>query len=686
MSKKMLIDACHAEETRVVVLSDNQIDEFDFESTHKKQLKGNIYLAKVTRIEPSLQAAFVEYGGNRHGFLAFSDIHPDYYQIPHVDKLKALEFEAIDTESEETPIEDSDSTVDILDDSDDTADIIKSTNFAIKKKYQIHEVIKKNQILLVQIVKEERGTKGAAVTTYLSLAGRYSVLMPNTPRGGGISRKVTNIKSRTHLKTIVKSLDIPKGMGVILRTAGANRTKIEIKRDYEYLLRLWETIRSTTLKSRAPCLIHEEASLIKRSIRDLYNKEIEQILIGGDQAYREAKDFMRMLIPSHAKVVQPYKEEIPLFSKYNIEQQLDNMLQPIVKLKSGGYIVIEQTEALVSIDVNSGRATKESNVEKTALQTNSEAAEEVARQLRLRDLSGLVIIDFIDMEDKRNIRQIENILRNCLKNDRAKIQVGRISPFGLVEMSRQRIRSSVLESTTQICKTCKGIGYLRSSISVAIYALRMLEAHLLKDSSYNLRLKTSPEYALSIFNRKKNQLMDLEKRFNVTIEIEAVTPTPEKLVHIERSTTALKIQEDLLSKPVASKTISEHKIEDNKQEEVKEAPVEPKKKRSNRKKPAEPNIEIQPVEIAPIQESNDEPVTEKLPKKEEKTTRRRKKSKPSVNENVKEISSDTEAVATEDTTYLAVEEPKEAVVEDKNKPAKPRRTGWWQRKKELKTE
>jgi ribonuclease E len=408
MAEKMLIDASHPEETRVVVVRGNRIEEFDFESQHKKQLRGNIYLAKVTRVEPSLQAAFVDYGGNRHGFLAFSEIHPDYYQIPLADRQALLQAEAEDAGQRSLT-----STV-------------------------IQEVIKPRQIVLVQVVKEERGNKGAALTTYLSLAGRYCVLMPNTARGGGISRKITNAADRKKLKDIAGELDVPTGMGLIIRTAGAQRTRTEIKRDYEFLLRQWEQVRELTLKSIAPTLIYEEGSLIKRSIRDIYSKEIDEVLVGGEEGYREAKDYMRMLMPSHAKNVQPYRDAVPLFSRYQVENYLAAMFNPTVQLKSGGYIVIGVTEALVAIDVNSGRSTREGSIEETALKTNLEAAEEVARQLRLRDLAGLIVIDFIDMDERRNNAAVERRMKEKLKNDRARIQVGRISAFGLMEMSRQR--------------------------------------------------------------------------------------------------------------------------------------------------------------------------------------------------------------------------------------------------------
>ncbi|WP_173931859.1 ribonuclease E/G [Chelativorans sp. Marseille-P2723] len=587
MPNKMLIDASHPEETRVVVVRGNRIEEFDFESQDKKQLRGNIYLARVTRVEPSLQAAFVEYGGNRHGFLAFSEIHPDYYQIPVADrqallKAEAEEAKAADEEADEhdsgrskrrrrngkrstakedaaTPAEefsenghqpavaeevhdnvisekappangngangnglddDENGEIDIVG-AGDALDEAQVRRRPVRRDYKIQEVIKRRQILLVQVVKEERGSKGAALTTYLSLAGRYSVLMPNTARGGGISRKITNPADRKRLKEIVKSLNVPEGMGVILRTAGANRTKAEIKRDYDYLMRLWERVRSVTLESIAPSLVYEEGSLIKRSVRDLYNREINQILVAGEEGYREAKDFMRMLMPSHAKVVQPYRDSVPIFARNGIEAQLDKMLQPQVTLKSGGYIIINQTEALVAIDVNSGRSTKEHSIEDTALQTNLEAAEEVARQLRLRDLAGLIVIDFIDMEESRNNRAVEKRLKECLKNDRARIQVGRISHFGLLEMSRQRIRSSVLESTMQPCAHCGGTGYQRSDSSVALMVVRAIEEHLLKESRYDITVRTSSSAALYLLNQKRSTLMDLENRFGVAVTIEA---------------------------------------------------------------------------------------------------------------------------------------------------------------------
>ena len=546
MANKMLIDAAHPEETRVVVVRGNRVEEFDFEAANRKQLRGNIYLAKVTRVEPSLQAAFVDYGGNRHGFLAFGEIHPDYYQIPVADRqalIEEEEAEAARADDDERPSrrkpkaakpasqengeavasEESENGEDDVESvgAEDAMEEVPQRVRKHRKQYKIQEVIKRRQVLLVQVVKEERGNKGAALTTYLSLAGRYSVLMPNTARGGGISRKITTPTDRKRLKKIASELEVPQGMGVILRTAGASRTKAEIKRDFEYLMRLWENVRDLTLQSSAPYLVYEEGSLIKRSIRDLYNKDIDQVLVAGDDGYREAKDFMRMLMPSHAKNVQPYKEATPVFSRFMVESQLDAMFSPQVTLKSGGYIVINQTEALVAIDVNSGKSTREHNIEDTAVQTNLEAAEEVARQLRLRDLAGLIVIDFIDMEENKNNRAVERKLKDCLKNDRARIQVGRISHFGLLEMSRQRIRTGVLESSMTPCPHCHGTGMIRSVESVALHVLRSLEDHLLKGATHNLIVRTTTEAALYILNQKRGHLADLEERFGLEVTVQA---------------------------------------------------------------------------------------------------------------------------------------------------------------------
>ncbi|MGB6491411.1 MAG: Rne/Rng family ribonuclease [Methylovirgula sp.] len=695
MPNKMLIDASHPEETRVVVLRGNRVEEFDFESADKRQLRGNIYLAKVTRVEPSLQAAFVDYGGNRHGFLAFSEIHPDYYQIPVSDRQELLQEDAaahreddeedrrrsrrnrqrggraekrrgdddakladtqpaelkstreieiaqrelenaenrdeadhsaesaserlldsdvvaplhdVGEDAEAAPVERHDLTPTsagddsaeaerhrlatdpegfaIVEDEQPTAapgetevearrrekaeddeesgeddeqieqlggdamEEVPTRSHRPRRQYKIQEVIKRRQVLLVQVVKEERGNKGAALTTYLSLAGRYSVLMPNTARGGGISRKITDATDRQRLKVIAQDLEVPEGMGVILRTAGASRTKAEVKRDFEYLLRMWETVREMTLKSTAPTLVYEEGSLIKRAIRDLYNKDIDEVTVSGDAAYREAKEFMRMLMPSHAKNVHLYRDPQPIFAKSGVEAQLDAMFTNQVTLKSGGYLVINQAEALVAIDVNSGRSTREHDIEDTALRTNLEAADEIARQLRLRDLAGLIVIDFIDMEESRNNRSVERRMKEALKNDRARIQIGRISHFGLLEMSRQRIRTGVLEGSTVICPHCGGSGTVRSTSSVALHVLRLLEDALIKSAAHNITLRTRSEVALYILNQKRANLRDLEQRFGVSITITADDTLTGTAYHaMERGEPATGVVEPRLETP-----------------------------------------------------------------------------------------------------------------------------------------
>ena len=535
MTKKMLIDAAHPEETRVVVVDGSRIEEFDFESQNKKQLRGNIYLAKVTRVEPSLQAAFIEYGGNRHGFLAFDEIHPDYYQIPLADREALMRAQAEDDDEpsrgaprgrqaaiavadgdDEDPAEASE------DDEDDVMDEeVARRRRRLMRNYKIQEVIRRRQIMLVQVVKEERGNKGAALTTYLSLAGRYGVLMPNTARGGGISRKITTVTDRKKLKTIVQSLDVPKGMGLIVRTAGAKRTKTEIKRDYDYLLRAWENIRETTLHSIAPALIYEEEDLVKRAIRDLFDKDIDGVWVEGERGFMDARDFMRMLMPSQAKKVQAYREPTPLFVAHKVEGHLSQIYTPTVPLKSGGYLVINQTEALVAIDVNSGRSTKERNVEATALKTNMEAAEEAARQLRLRDLAGLIVIDFIDMDESKNNRAVEKKLKDALKDDRARIQMGKISSFGLMEISRQRRRSGVLEGTTHVCEHCAGTGRMRSAESSALAALRAVEMEALQGGG-EVTLKVSPAVGLYILNEKRAYLTRVHQTHHlfVTVQID----------------------------------------------------------------------------------------------------------------------------------------------------------------------
>ena len=527
---RMLIDARHSEETRVTVVKGNRVEEFDYESANKVQLKGNIYLAKVMRVEPSLQAAFVDYGGNRHGFLAFGEIHPDYYQIPVEDRAALLKEEAeiykgaaadniegkngLDAEAESDPESDDP-------DDEEIRDAIRNRRIRLlKRRYKIQEVIKPKQILLVQIVKEERGNKGAAVTTYLSLAGRYTVLMPNTTHGGGISRKIADMKDRKRLKTVLGSLQMPDGMGCIIRTAGMARTKAEIKRDVDYLLKLWDSVRALTLKSVAPCVIYEEGNLIKKAIRDLYDRDIEEILVEGEAGYQAAKEFMKLLVPSHAKKVQPYTDRIPLFHRFQIENQLEAMFQPTVTLKSGGYIVINPTEALVAVDVNSGRATKGHHIEETALRTNLEAADELSRQLRLRDLSGLIVVDFIDMEERRNNRQVENQMREAIKRDRARIQAGRISSLGLMELSRQRLRPNIVEASTQSCPHCQGTGYMRTTESSALQVIRAIEEEGIRGRSTHIAVRVPAEVGLYILNQKRINLTEIEANYNLRVEIQ----------------------------------------------------------------------------------------------------------------------------------------------------------------------
>jgi ribonuclease E len=539
----MLIDAAHAEETRVVVVDGTRVEEFDFESRARKQLRGNIYLAKVTRVEPSLQAAFVEYGGNRHGFLAFNEIHPDYYQIPLADREALMREEAEDDDDHHhhpapASAQDGDEGEFAADDEDDAVEEeLARRRRRLMRRYKIQEVIKRRQIMLIQVVKEERGNKGAALTTYLSLAGRYCVLMPNTARGGGVSRKITAVTDRKRLKGVIQSLDTPQGMGLIVRTAGAKRTKAEIKRDYEYLMRLWENIRDVTLHSVAPALIYEEEDLVKRAIRDMYDKDLDGIIVEGEEGYREAKEFMRMLMPSQAKKIQAYREPTPLFIKAKVEDTLAQIYSPVVPLKSGGYLVINQTEALVAVDVNSGKSTRERNIETTALKTNLEAAEEAARQLRLRDLAGLIVIDFIDMEEAKNNRAVEKVLKDCLKDDRARIQMGKISQFGLMEISRQRRRTGVLEGTTHVCPHCQGVGRVRSVESSALSMLRAVELEAAKGGPGVISLRVPRAVALYVLNEKRAYLMRLQQVQGLQVNVLVDDALSEADHEIERIST-----------------------------------------------------------------------------------------------------------------------------------------------------
>ncbi|KQM19197.1 ribonuclease [Sphingomonas sp. Leaf24] len=557
----MLIDARHREETRVAVVKGNRIEEFDFESAERKQLKGNIYLAKVTRVEPSLQAAFVDYGGNRHGFLAFSEIHPDYYQIPKEDRDALLAEEAAHA-AEEAALRagDHDDDVDYDDhDHDDDAEggvevverdededdrhddeegedapaprprkgggddaaveALRQRRLNLRRRYKIQDVIRRRQVLLVQVVKEERGNKGAALTTYLSLAGRYCVLMPNTAHGGGISRKISSAADRKRLKSIMAELTLPASMGCIVRTAGLQRSRQEIKRDFDYLARLWDGIRDQTLTSSAPALVYGDSDLIKRAIRDIYNKDVDEVIVEGEDGFRHAKEYMRLLMPAHARRVKQYADAVPLFQRAHVEDQLAAMYNPVVQLKSGGYLVINPTEALVSIDINSGRSTREHNIEQTATATNLEAAQEIARQLRLRDMAGLVVIDFIDMDHGSNVRKVEKAMKEALKNDRARIQVGRISAFGLMEMSRQRLRTGVLEASTRQCPHCEGTGLVRTASSAGLSALRLIEDEAARGRGSLIVLRASQEAAFYVLNKKRADIAEVEDRYGVTVEI-----------------------------------------------------------------------------------------------------------------------------------------------------------------------
>jgi ribonuclease E len=516
MSKTMLIDAAHAEETRVAIVEGRQVEEFDFESRAKRQLRGNIYLAKVVRVEPSLQAAFVEYGGNRHGFLAFSEIHPDYYQIPVADREAIMAEAHSDDDDHDEHARESD------DESEGGMAEEERLKRRLMRRYKIQDVIKRRQVMLVQVVKDERGGKGAALTTWLSLAGRYCVLMPNTGKGGGISRKITQATDRKRLKAAAAALHVPQGMGLIIRTAGAKRTKAEIKRDYEYLLRLWETIRETTLKSNAPSVIYEEENLVRRAVRDMFDKDFDGIQVEGVEGFKEARDFMRVLMPSQSKKVHLYQGARPLFATNGIEEMLTQIHQPVVPLHSGGYLVINQTEALVAIDVNSGRATKERNVEATATKTNLEAAVEAARQLRLRDLAGLIVIDFIDMDESKNNRAVEKALKDALAKDRARIQMGRISGFGLMEISRQRRRLGVIEGATEVCPHCQGAGRVRSAESAALMTLRAVDIEAGKNGAGTVNLRLCTAVALYILNHKRDYLQRLlaQRGLNVVILID----------------------------------------------------------------------------------------------------------------------------------------------------------------------
>jgi ribonuclease E len=633
MTMRMLIDARHREETRVAVVKGSRIEEFDFESAEHKQLKGNIYLAKVTRVEPSLQAAFIDYGGNRHGFLAFSEIHPDYYQIPREDREALLREEAEHAAEEERLRSAEDSRYEDHDDEEEeegrdsyasdsdeepgdeahdedapaapssenvpeesAADELRRKRQNLRRRYKIQDVIRRRQVLLVQVTKEERGNKGAALTTYLSLAGRYCVLMPNTSHGGGISRKISNGADRKRLKQVMAELNLPSTMGCIVRTAGLSRTKPEIKRDFDYLARLWDEIRDRTLGSSAPALIYGDSDLIKRAIRDIYNRDIEEVIIEGEEGYKQARAFMKLLMPSHVRRVKAYADTVPLFQRHGVEDQLSAMYQPVVQLKSGGYLVINPTEALVSIDINSGRSTREHNIEQTAYATNIEAANEIARQLRLRDMAGLIVIDFIDMESNGHVRKVEKAMKEALKNDRARIQVGRISSFGLMEMSRQRLRTGVLEASTKPCPHCDGTGLMRTAASSGLSALRMLEDEAARGRGSRIVLRAGREAAVYVLNRKRTEIGELEERYGVEVEVlideslegarmsvESLGPPPVSRPRPEPIAQPLVEEEDLLDEIDEE----EEEAEEEEEEQQEAAEAEPRQSRPARREEGE---------------------------------------------------------------------------------------------------
>ncbi|MDA8699900.1 ribonuclease E/G [Amylibacter sp.] len=757
MPKKMLIDATHAEETRVVVVEGNKVDEFDFESLNKRQLSGNIYLAKVTRVEPSLQAAFVDYGGNRHGFLSFAEIHPDYYQIPVADRealiaeeeayAKSLEEEAsiaqqkksrvrkrktkviaeeanndeiltskiIDNSNTNTSIEEqtaetiaeinsdltedidesninNDKSLDIHTDEDIEAntedaraedDIIDDgiesvANEDIEeevrprkprpRRYKIQEVIKVRQILLIQVVKEERGNKGAALTTYLSLAGRYCVLMPNTARGGGISRKITNVQDRKKIKEITSELDVPKGAGLIVRTAGAKRNRDDILRDYEYLMRQWTQIRDVTLESIAPTQIYAEGDIIKRSIRDLYNNDIDEIIVDGERGFEAAKAYMTMLMPSHVKRVKQYKNKMPLYARYQVESYLGGMFNPTVQLKSGGYIVIGVTEALVAVDVNSGKATKESSIEKTALKTNLEAADEVARQLRLRDLAGLIVIDFIDMEERRNNISVEKRMKDKLKSDRARIQVGRISGFGLMEMSRQRLRPGMLEATTKECPHCLGTGLVRSDDSQALSILREIEEEAIRKRTKEIHATVPVGISNYLLNHKRENIALIESQYGISIIIEASSTMIGTEYELEKRKTSSRIIADVFDMPTAleMETAANIEVVKNSEDDISlnnpEEDDKPKKRRRRRRrkprndetlqdKTVDTETNIQTDDTKSIQENNKDTVqnTEELNQPVVTKSKRKPRIKKST-----EVEITPEDITTEDNIVMEV--------------------------------
>ena len=684
MSKRLLIDARQSEETRVITTTNDIIDDFEYEVHSRRQLKGNIYLARVTRVEPSLQAAFVEYGGNRQGFLAFSEIHPDYYRIPIEDKEKLLAEASAKTDEELSSNEDvSEDTTE-----DYNEEELKKIKRNLYRNYKIQEVIARRQILLVQVVKEERGTKGAALTTYISIAGRYCVLMPNTPRGGGVSRKIANITDRKRLKKIVDDLDVADGMAVIIRTAGSKRTKTEIKRDFSNSISIWENVKKLTLESNAPFLIHEEGSLIKRAIRDLYNSEIDEVLVEGIEAYKVCKNYMKAVMPSHAKKVQQYNDDRnPLFQKFKLDAQLQDIFNPKVNLKSGGYLIIDQTEALVAIDVNSGKATRERSIEDTALKTNLEAAEEFARQSRLRDLSGLIVIDFIDMEEGKNRNLVEKKLKDAMRKDRARIQIGEISNFGLLELSRQRLRPSVIENSSEICPQCGGSGRIQSIEVSAIQILRSIEEEGISNDNIGVKISAHSDLILHILNKKRSELNEIEAKYNMSIDFvndNSIIPPQKKLEVIKNNVLTNQETQEI-------KTDSTSNNEDENENKNK------KGKRLNRRKKRAPKQDRNVVKLLlkeedtfeeknKVQDISEEAQKKKPRTKTKKTTVKKPKVKPNNKskdtkskniEKEKTIETETEDIHTE-VREIKSSSPIEVTQIDENTSSKkPKKKGWW---------
>ena len=695
MTKRLLIDARQTEETRVITSTNDKIDDFEYEVHSRRQLKGNIYLARVTRVEPSLQAAFIEYGGNRQGFLAFSEIHPDYYRIPIEDRQKLIADVSAKTDEEL----DINQNINEEIEEDFSEEELRKVKRNLYRNYKIQEVIARRQILLVQVVKEERGTKGAALTTYISIAGRYCVLMPNTPRGGGVSRKIANIVDRKRLKKIVDDLDLATGMALIIRTAGSKRTKIEIKRDYSNSMSTWENVKKLTLESNAPTLIHEEGSLVKRAIRDLYHNDIDEVLVEGNEAYKVCKNYMKALMPSHAKKVQEYHDEKkPLFQRYNLDSQLFDIFSPKVTLNSGGYLIIDQTEALVAIDVNSGKATRERSIEDTALKTNLEAAEEFARQARLRDLSGLVVIDFIDMEEVKNRNNVEKKLKEAMRKDRARIQIGQISGFGLLELSRQRLRPSVVENSSELCSHCGGSGRIQSIEVSAVQILRSIEEEGADDNNIGVNVYAHSSVILHILNKKRDQLSEIQSRYNILIEFindNSIIPPLKKLETVKKINTQNKIQTEKKENQEGS-AINDQENNNRRKRGKKigrrNKKVIPNEDLSNEEE-TKNNNQINKNETKATEKTDQNEINKNI-KKRKNTRENNKKSNESKSKKNKSVKiksendntlddeknniNETATTETKNPRIVQTSSPIEVTeIDNDSKPQKPKRKGWW---------